>query len=124
VDDLTQRLSVNQSVVVGGPNPSLDELKKRLEIGYVFIKFTETRGGTDLNLRMDRAATDLSSADLDEGSGTLHVEGLLILNNDPVRCIADIDVATLKGTGQLVLVAESEVTGEQQRPDLAAVPGS
>lgn len=124
MDDLTQRLSVNQSVVVGGPNPSLDELKKRLEIGYVFIKFTETRGGTDLNLRMDRAATDLSSADLDEGSGTLHVEGLLILNNDPVRCIADIDVATLKGTGQLVLVAESEVTGEQQRPDLAAVPGS
>lgn len=124
MDDLTQRLSVNQPVVVGGPNPSLDELGKRLEMGYVFIKFTETRGGTDLNLRMDQAATDLSSADLDEGSGTLHVEGLLILNNDPVRCIADIDVATLKGTGHLVLVPEFEVTGEQQSPELAAVPGS
>ena len=124
MDGLTQRLSVNQPVVVGGPNPSLDELGKRLEMGYVFIKFTETRGGTDLNLRMDQAATDLSSADLDEGSGTLHVEGLLILNNDPVRCIADIDVATLKGTGHLVLVPESEVTGAQQSPELAAVPGS
>jgi hypothetical protein len=118
VDELTQRLSTGQPVVVGGLNPSLEELKRRLEIGYVFIKFTETRGGTDLNLRLDRAATDLSRADLDKGSGTLHVEGLLILNDDPVRGIADIDLATLKGTGQLVLVEESEVTGEQQSPSV------
>jgi hypothetical protein len=30
-------------------------------------------------------------------------EGNLILNNDPVRCIADLDLATLKGTGRLAL---------------------
>lgn len=47
--------------------------------------------------------TDLSTADFDGGTGTVHVEGHLILNDDPVRCIADIDLATLKATGRLAL---------------------
>jgi hypothetical protein len=41
----------------------------------------------------------------------VHVEGTLILNDDPVRCIADIDLATLNGTGRLVVVKESELVG-------------
>jgi Core binding factor beta subunit len=110
MDDLTQRLSSDQPVIVGGPDPSVAELQRRLEdIGTVFIKFTETRGGTDLGIRLDRAASDLGAADFGKGSGTVHVEGTLILNDDPVRCIADIDLATLHGTGRLVLVEESEV---------------
>jgi hypothetical protein len=39
----------------------------------------------------------------------VHVEGTVILNYDPVRCIADIDLATLNGTGHLVVVDQSEV---------------
>jgi hypothetical protein len=110
MDELTQRLSTDQPVIVGGPDPSVEELRRRLEeIGLVFIKFTETRGGTDLGVRLDRAASDLSAADFENGTGTVHVEGTLILNDDPVRCIADIDLATLKGTGRLALVDESEV---------------
>lgn len=110
MDELTQRLASDQPVTVGGPNPSLEELRRRVEeIGIVFIKFTETRGGTDLGIRLDRGASDLSAADFDKGSGTVHVEGTLILNDDPVRCIADIDLATLNGTGRLVLVEESEL---------------
>jgi hypothetical protein len=110
VNELTERLSIDQPVVVGGPEPSVEELRKRIdEIGYVFIKFTETRGGTDLGIRLDRDASDLNAADFDQGKGTVHVEGTLILNDDPVRCIADIDLATLKGTGRLRLVAESEL---------------
>jgi hypothetical protein len=31
------------------------------------------------------------------------------LNDDPVRVVADIDLGTLKGTGRLVVVDESEV---------------
>lgn len=111
MNELTQRLSTGQPVMVGGSQPSLKDLRWRLEeIGHVFIKFTETRGGTDLGLRLDRDATDLSAADFDQGSGTVHIEGTLILNGDPVRCIADIDLATLNGTGHLVVVDESEVT--------------
>jgi Core binding factor beta subunit len=110
MDELTQRLSADQPVKVGGPNPSREEFRTRLEdIGTVFIKFTETRGGTDLGIRLDRSSTDVATADFAEGSGIVHVEGTLILNDDPVRCIADIDLATLDGTGRLKLVTEAEV---------------
>jgi hypothetical protein len=85
------------------------EWKRSGQCSSRFIKFTETRGGTDLGIAVDRAAVDLGSADFDQGSGTLHVEGTLILNDDPVRCIADIDLTTPKGTGRLVVVDESEV---------------
>jgi hypothetical protein len=112
MDELTQRLASDQPVAVGGPTPTLEELRNRLEeIGTVFVKFTETRGGTDLGVRLDRAASDLGAADFDQGSGSVHIEGTLILNDDPVRCIADVDLATLKGTGRLVVVAEAEVVG-------------
>ncbi|MFD8813373.1 hypothetical protein ACFV23_18235 [Streptomyces sp. NPDC059627] len=110
MDELTQRLSTDQPVAVGGPNPSLEEFRTRIdEIGTVFIKFTETRGGTDLGIQLDRSASDTTGADFDQGSGSVHVEGTLILNDDPVRCIADIDLTTLNGTGRLKVVTEAEV---------------
>jgi hypothetical protein len=110
MDELTQRLSIEQPVEVGGPRRTLEEFRERLEdIGVVFIKFTGTQGGTDLGLRLDREATDTTAADLAAGTGTVHVEGTLVLNDDPVRCVAEIDVATLAGTGRLVVVPESEL---------------
>jgi hypothetical protein len=110
MDDLTQRLSTDQPVTVGGPRPTLEDLRSRLEdIGVVFVKFTQTRGGTDLGIRLDRTTSDFGQADFDQGSGTVHVEGTLILNDDPVRCIAEFDLATMNGTGRLVLVDESEL---------------
>jgi hypothetical protein len=113
MNELTQRLTTGQPVIVGGSQPSIEELRNRVgEMGYVLIKFTETRGGTELGFPLDRDATDLSGADFDQGSGTVHVEGNLILNDDPVRCIADIDLATLKGTGRLALVEKSAVTAD------------
>ncbi len=113
MNELTQRLTTGQPVIVGGSQPSIEELHNRVgEMGYVLIKFTETRGGTELGFPLDRDATDLSSADFDQGSGTVHVEGNLVLNDDPVRCIADIDLATLKGTGRLALVEKSTVAAD------------
>jgi core binding factor beta subunit len=110
MDELTGRLATDQPVAVGGSLHSLEDLRRRVEeIEYVFVKFTETRGGTDLGVSLDRAACDVSAADFDQGSGTIHVEGSLILNGDPVRCIADIDLATLKGTGHLTSVDNSEL---------------
>jgi hypothetical protein len=104
MNELTERLTLEQSVVMGGADPTVEELRERTgEMGYVLVKFTETRGGTELGFPLDRAATDLSEADFDDGTGTVHVEGHLVLNDDPVRCIADIDLATLGGTGRLAL---------------------
>jgi hypothetical protein len=113
MNDLTERLTVDQPIVMGGADPTVEELRNRTgEMGYMLVKFTETRGGTELGFPLDRDRTDLSGADFDNGTGTVHVEGTLILNDDPVRCISNIDLATLKGTGRLALeekVAESSV---------------
>jgi hypothetical protein len=113
MDELTQRLTTEQPVVMGGSGPTAEELRERVgDMGYVLVKFTETRGGTELGVRLDRDATDLTAADFDNAAGTVHVEGFLILNDDPVRCIADIDLRTLKGTGRLALVDKSVVTAD------------
>lgn len=108
MNELVQRLSTgDHPVTVGGPQPSLPELQKRIEeMGYVFIKFTGTRGGTDLGVRLDRSATNLAGADFAQGTGTTHLEGTLTLNYVKIRCIADIDLATLNGTGHLVILEE------------------
>jgi hypothetical protein len=110
MNDLTQRLTTDQAVVMGGADPTVEELRNRVgEMGYVLVKFTQTRGGTELGFPLDRSATDLSAADFDQGTGSVHLEGNLILNDDPVRCIADIDLATLKGTGRLMLDEKAAV---------------
>jgi hypothetical protein len=108
MDDLIQRLSEgDHSVTVGGPKPSLAEFRKRIEdMGYVFIKFTGTRGGTDLGIRVDKSATDLSGAHFEQATGVVHVEGTVTLNYVKVRCVADIHLETLNGIGHLVIVEE------------------
>jgi hypothetical protein len=103
MDDLTKRLTVDQPVIMGGLDPTLDDLRIRTtELAYILLKFTQTRGGTELGFPLDREATDLSQANFVAGTGTAHIEGALTLNGDPVRCVADLDLATLKGTGRLV----------------------
>lgn len=113
MNDLTERLTVDQPVIMGGTDPTVDELRDRTgEMGYVLVKFTETRGGTELSFPLDRDKSDISKADFGSGTGTVHVEGNLILNGDPVRCIADLDLATLKGTGRLALEEKAAATAE------------
>ncbi len=112
MDELVERLAQdNHPVAVGGPIPSLAEFQKRVtEMGYVFIKFINTRGGTDLGVRVDKNALDLSQADFAQQQGTVHVEGTLTLNYVPVRCVADINLTTLTGTGHLVILQEQPST--------------
>jgi hypothetical protein len=113
MNDLTERLTVEQPIIMGGANPTANELRERTgELGYVLVKFTETRGGTELGFPLDRGTTDISGANFDEGTGTAHIEGHLILNDDPVRCIADIDLATLRGTGRLKLEEKAAAATE------------
>ena len=67
MNELTQRLaSGDHAVTVGGAQPSLADMRRRVEeFGHLSIKFTETRGGTDLGMSLDRAGSDLSAADFD-----------------------------------------------------------
>lgn len=111
MDELVERLSVEgQNVVVGGPSPSVKELHRRItELRYVFVKFPDSRGGTDLGVRVDEDRIDLGKADFTNGTGSVHIEGTLRLNYVKVRCTADIDLASLGGTGHLVALEEVPV---------------
>jgi uncharacterized protein YbdZ (MbtH family) len=107
-DDLVGFLASGAHPVEAGlrPDKSVKRLQEALERGFVHIKFTDTRGGTELGFELDRGASDLSKADFEGGTGRIHVEGELTLNYQRVRCIADLDLATLTGEGHLERVPQ------------------
>jgi len=86
------------------PERTAKIFKEAIDRNYVHVKFTATKGGTELGVRLDRDACHFSSADFENSTGTVHVEGGLTLDYVKVRCIADIDLASLEGTGYLVKV--------------------
>lgn len=75
--------------------------KEAIDRDYVHIKFTQTKGGTELGFRLDKEASDFSKADFENGKGIAHLEGSLTFDYVKVKCVADIDLATLAGTGRL-----------------------
>lgn len=86
------------------PERTLSALKECLGRDYVHVKFTGTRGGTELGIRIDTAASRIPAGALETGVGTVHLEGTLTLDYVPVRCVADIDLSTMEGQGCLVKV--------------------
>jgi uncharacterized protein YbdZ (MbtH family) len=105
-DDLVSRLCKGDHPVEASlrPEKTAKALRDRIDLGYVHIKFTETRGGTELGVRLDQDALDLRQADFENQTGTAHLEGELTLDYVKVRCVADINLQTLKGEGHLVRV--------------------
>lgn len=103
---LVDRLcEADQAVEVGlRPEKSAQLFKESIDRDYVHIKFTNTKGGTELGVRLDRSACDFRDADFGNGKGTAHMEGNLTLDYVKVRCIADIDLSTLAGHGRLTRV--------------------
>jgi uncharacterized protein YbdZ (MbtH family) len=93
------------------PEKTVKRFKEAIDRNYIHIKFTNTRGGTELGVKLDRESCDFSQADFEKGIGTVHVEGGLTLDYVKVRCIADIDLNTLEGKSHLVKV-EAEAVGE------------
>lgn len=106
MDELVQRLSEGDHRVIASRAESAEELKQSIDRGYVLIKFTETRGGTELGVRLDEDLSDLSGADFQAATGTVHLAGNLTLNYVKVRCVADIDLATLEGQGHLEILED------------------
>jgi hypothetical protein len=107
MNDLVERLTKEQEVEASlRPEKKLDLFKAAVDRGYVHIKFTKTRGGTELGVRMDNAACDLSGADWQNGKGKVKITGGLILNYVRVKCHATIDLSTLNGTGRLEIIEE------------------
>lgn len=104
MNELVQRLSEREHPVEVSLRPSktVAAFKECLERNYVHLKFTDTKGGTELGIELASEALDLDKADFETQTGKIHLEGNLMLNYVEVRCIADIDLESLEGTGQLV----------------------
>lgn len=108
MSELVQKLSNGQHPVIVSlrPTRSVEAFKECLDRGYVLVKFTETRGGTELGVKLDPAATDLTRADFEKKSGAVALAGDLTLDYVRVRCSAEIDLATLTGAGRLQPLTE------------------
>ena len=110
INELVQRLSEGKhEVMLEDRNDSYEDIKKRIENGFVHIKFTQTKGtGTELGINVDLKNTNLNVVSFDKKEGMFHIEGTTSLNYSYVRCIADIDLTTKKGEGYLEVIEEEK----------------
>lgn len=115
MSELPHKLAKGEHKVIAtaGRDSTLEEFKAAVDRKYVHVKFTETRGGTELGFYLDEEHTDLSGGDFEKGEGTVRVAGKLNLDGVDVRCEADIDLSTLAGTGHLVILEDDEHAGEE-----------
>lgn len=105
MDELVKILSEkDHSIVANNPEKSVKALQDRLDLNYLHILFTETN--TELGVTLDKDSCDLSTADFDKEKGTIHIEGVLTLNYERVKCIANINIETMEGTGKLVIMED------------------
>jgi hypothetical protein len=106
MSELVQKLADgdHKVVITAVRDDALGELKAAIERGYVHVKFTETRGGTELGFRLDEEHSKLDGGDLDKGQGEIRLAGNLNLDGVDVRCVADVDLAKLEGKGHLEIL--------------------
>ena len=83
------------------PNKTLEALKEWIDRKFVHIRFTDTKGGTELGFALDPESTEIGQADFDKASGSVRLVGSLTLDYVKVRCIANIQLETLSGLGHL-----------------------
>jgi hypothetical protein len=108
MNELVERLTEGLHPIIAERSASPRELREQIDRGFVLLKFPNTRGGTELGSQLDMKQTQLDGADFESGTGQVHLVGNLTLNYDKVQLVADIDLASLKGTGHLVLVEAAD----------------
>lgn len=101
VATLVARLSNGRHAVATSRYKTASELGDCIERGFVLVKFTGTRGGTELGFRLNSDQTDTTGADFKDGVGAVRLVGELTLDDENVRCVAQIDLQSLAGEGYL-----------------------
>ncbi len=86
------------------PEKTVKFFRESLARDHVAIKFTETKGESEFGIKLDKGACDLSNADFDNGLGTAHLEGGLLVDFVPVKCVVEVDLQSLEGSGRLIRV--------------------
>lgn len=87
------------------PTVSAKAFKEAIDTGYVRVKFTGTKGGTELGIRVNNEACNFLDANFDQATGRAKVVGDLTLDYTRVRCVADIDLQSLAGQSRLEKIA-------------------
>ena len=110
MNDLVKRLSEGSHPVEFSlrPERTLKLLREMLDRQHVLVKFTQTRGGTELGFPLDKSRSDLSQADLEAGTGKIRVAGELTLDYVPVRVVADIELPSMEGQGRLEILGDEK----------------
>lgn len=107
MDELVERLSTGSHEVTFEERVAdIQQVQERIKDGFVFVKFTQTRGGTELGIDLIPEECDFSNGDFSSKKGKMHVVGTCVLNYVEVKCVADIDLATKKGIGYLEILGE------------------
>lgn len=108
MNELVEKLINGLHPVAAQRSATALELQEQIERKFVLLKFIETQGGTELGCSLDMELTKIDEADFEKGSGSVHLVGNLTLDYCEVQLVADIELAKLKGQGQLVLVKEED----------------
>ena len=107
MDELVKKLSEgDHPLAVTAAKGDAEELKNMIDRDYVLVKFTGTRGGTELGYKLDKERSELDGADFENEKGSVKLVGNLNLNYVDVRCVAEIDIASLEGQGHLEIMEE------------------
>jgi hypothetical protein len=86
------------------PEKNVQTLNACLERGYIHVRFTDTKGATELGVKIDESTAQAALAAVKDSAGTIKVARNLWLDYVHVRCIADIDLDTYEGIGYIELL--------------------
>lgn len=105
MENLVDRLAKGMhSIVFESRTDDIKELEDRVNHGFVFVTFTETRGGTELGINLEKELCDFSKANVGQGKGSIKIVGTCELNYKKVRCRAEVDLSDRKGKGCLEIL--------------------
>ncbi|WP_425554193.1 MbtH family protein [Kribbella yunnanensis] len=107
---LVERLSEGRHPVEVSlrPENSAAAVKRCIDRGYIHVRFPETKGGTELGLRLNPELSDWRAGNFEAAQGSVRLVGDLTLDLVKVRCVAEIDLVTLQGQGHLQPINEPD----------------
>jgi hypothetical protein len=110
MNDLVARLATGTHPVeiVLRPERTPELLRDSIQRGFVHVKFTGTRGGTELGVRLNPESLADARQAIESDAERIHLRGGLVLNYVKVQCLVDLDPKTYSGTGHLEVVEPSE----------------
>jgi hypothetical protein len=108
-NDLVQRLQKEQEVIIirycDNDKPNVQKLQRAVQNGYVLVKFTSTKGGTELGCNV-KNEDPKCTVQFDHANKRVTIRGRLKLDYTPVRLNATVNLDTFKGTGYLEVIED------------------